>query len=63
MPAPAVEPPPRQLRSQSAQSQLAREGMPEIEPPPRTDFEIVRRPIRRGTPSFQVERRSLPRRV
>ena len=63
MPAPAVEPPPRQLRSQSAQSQLAREGMPEIEPPPRTDFEVVRRPIRRGTPSFQVERRPLPRRV
>ena len=63
MPAPVVEPPPRQLRSQSAQSQLAREGMPEIEPPPRTDFEVVRRPIRRGTPNFQVERRSLPRRV
>ena len=63
MPAPAAEPPPRQLQSQSAQSQLAREGMPEIEPPPRTDFEVVRRPIRRGTPSFQVERRSLPRRV
>ena len=63
MPAPAAEPPPRQLQSQSAQSQLAREGMPEIEPPPRTDFEVVRRPIRRGTPSFQVERRPLPRRV
>ena len=63
MPAPAAEPPPRRLQSQSAQSQLAREGMPEIEPPPRTDFEIVRRPIRRGTPSFQVERRALPRRV
>jgi RNA recognition motif-containing protein len=50
-------------QSQSAQSQLAREGLPEIEPPRRTDFEIVRRPIRRGTPSFQVERRPLPRRV
>jgi cold-inducible RNA-binding protein len=62
-PMPAIEPPPRQLRSQSALSQLAREGMPEIEPPRRTDFEIVRRPIRRGTPSFQVERRPLPRRV
>ena len=31
MPPPAPEPP-RQLQSQSAQSQLAREGMPEIEP-------------------------------
>jgi RNA recognition motif-containing protein len=50
-------------QSQSAQSQLAREGLPEIEPPRRTDFEIVRRPIRRGTPTFQVERRPLPRRV
>jgi len=50
-------------QSQSAQSQLAREGLPEIEPPPRRDFEVVRRPIRRGTPSFQVERRPLPRRV
>jgi hypothetical protein len=42
---------------------LAREGLPEIEPPPRRDFEVVRRPLRRTTPSFQVERRSLPRRV
>jgi RNA recognition motif-containing protein len=62
MPA-AAETPPRRLQSQSAQSQLAREGLPEIEPPPRTDFEVVRRPIRRGAPSFQVERRPLPRRV
>ncbi len=50
-------------QSQSAQSQLAREGLPEIEPPPRRDFEIVRRPIRRSPPTFQVERRPLPRRV
>jgi len=63
MPTPAAETPPRQLQSQSAQSRLAREGLPAIEPPPRTDFEVVRRPIRRGTPSFQVERRPLPRRV
>jgi RNA recognition motif-containing protein len=68
MSAPAAETPSRPLQGQSAQSQsersqLAREGMPEIEPPPRTDFEVVRRPIRRGTPNFQVERRSLPRRV
>jgi RNA recognition motif-containing protein len=68
MPPSAAETPPRSApspvaQSQSVQSQLAREGMPAIEPPPRTDFEIVRRPIRRGTPSFQVERRPLPRRV
>jgi RNA recognition motif-containing protein len=65
---PSAEASPRPLQShvaqsQSDKSQLAREGMPAIEPPPRTDFEIVRRPIRRGTPNFQVERRSLPRRV
>jgi hypothetical protein len=46
-----------------SQSQLAREGMPEIEPPPRRDFEIVRRPARRLAPNFQVERRTLPRRA
>jgi len=46
-----------------AQSQMARDGLPEIEPPPRRDFEVVRRPVRRATPSFQVERRSLPRRT
>jgi RNA recognition motif-containing protein len=63
MPAPAAETPPRPSQSQSAQSRLAREGLPEIEPPPRTDFEVVRRPLRRGAPSFQVERRPLPRRV
>ncbi len=72
-PAPGAEMPPLALpsrsepgqraQSQSAQSQLAREGLPEFEPPPRRDFEVVRRPIRRGTPSFQVERRPLPRRV
>jgi cold-inducible RNA-binding protein len=50
-------------QSQSARSQEAREGLPEIEPPPRRDFEVVRRPIRRTPPTFQVERRSLPRRV
>ncbi|MGE5271502.1 MAG: RNA recognition motif domain-containing protein [Thiohalocapsa sp.] len=49
--------------SQSSQSQRALEGLPEIEPPPRRDFEVVRRPLRRGAPSFQVERRPLPRRV
>lgn len=48
-----------------SQSQRAMESMPEIEPPPRRDFEVVRRPIRRitTTRTFQVERRPLPRRV
>jgi RNA recognition motif-containing protein len=46
-----------------SQSQAAREGMPEVEPPPRQDFEVVRRPIRRREPTFQVERRPLPRRL
>ena len=47
-----------------SQSQRALEGLPEIEPPPRRDFEVVRRPLRRtATPTFQVERRPLPRRV
>jgi RNA recognition motif-containing protein len=49
--------------SQSAQSQRALDRLPEIEPPPRRDFEVVRRPLRRGAPTFQVERRPLPRRV
>jgi len=61
-------PPPSSAQSSSAQSQSERsqralESLPEIEPPLRRDFEVVRRPVRRGTPSFQVERRSLPRRV
>jgi RNA recognition motif-containing protein len=68
MPPPADEALPRPAQgrpsqSQSAQSQRALEGLPEIEPPPRRDFEVVRRPIRRGTPTFQVERRPLPRRI
>ncbi len=47
-----------------SQSQMAREVSEAVEPPPRRDFEIVRRPIRRTTtPTFQVERRPLPRRV
>lgn len=49
--------------SQSERSMAAREGLPEVEPPARRDFEVVRRPIRRTAPSFQVERRPLPRRV
>jgi RNA recognition motif-containing protein len=60
MPASQAEPAPR-----PSQSQMAREGAPDLEPPPalRRDFEVVRRPVRRGQPSFQVERRPLPRRV
>ena len=46
-----------------SQSQLAQQAAEAVEPPPRRDFEIVRRPIRRTPPTFQVERRSLPRRV
>lgn len=63
-------PAPRRLLPQApdgaprpSQSQMIREGTPEIEPPPRQDFEVVRRPIRRREPTFQVERRPLPRRV
>jgi RNA recognition motif-containing protein len=74
MPQPAAETPYRMAeyageaasrprQSPVAQSQLAREGTPELEPPPRRDFEVVRRPLRRGAPTFQVERRPLPRRV
>jgi len=68
MPALAADVPSRPSQSQIAlshvaQSQRALEGLPEIERPPRHDFEVVRRPLRRGTPSFQVERRPLPRRV
>jgi RNA recognition motif-containing protein len=63
-----LAPPSRMAQSQRAQDNLeqtqrALEGLPEIEPPPRRDFEVVRRPVRRLTPSFQVERRPLPRRV
>jgi RNA recognition motif-containing protein len=55
----ASEGPQRRL----SQTERAMEALPEIEPPPRRDFEVVRRPLRRtATPSFQVERRSLPRR-
>jgi RNA recognition motif-containing protein len=63
-PAPA----PAKLSPRLSQSQRAREDLPEIEPPPpplRRDFEVVRRPLRRSgsaTPTFQVERRPLPRR-
>ena len=64
MPAPDAEPAPRLSQSQMAQSQLAEAGSPDLAPPPlRRDFEVVRRPLRRKEPNFQVERRPLPRRV
>jgi RNA recognition motif-containing protein len=50
-------------RPRISQSAIAREQAEAIEPPPRRDFEVVVRPVRRKTPSFQVERRPLPRRV
>jgi RNA recognition motif-containing protein len=50
-------------RTRPAQSQLVRDAAPALEPPPRSDFEVVRRPVRRKVQTFQVERRSLPRRV
>lgn len=51
-------------RPRMAQSAIAREQIEAIEPPPRRDFEVVVRPARRKTtPNFQVERRTLPRRV
>ena len=56
----AAPQPPEPRISQSA---IAREQADAIEPPPRRDFEVVVRPARRKTPSFQVERRPLPRRV
>ncbi len=56
---------PRPSQSQLAESRRPSEELPPIEPPPRRDFEVVRRPIRRttGPKTFQVERRPLPRRV
>ena len=50
-------------QSPLSQSAIAREQAEAIEPPPRRDFEVVTRPTRRKTPSFQVERRTLRRRV
>ncbi|HTV88237.1 MAG TPA: hypothetical protein VME41_04400 [Stellaceae bacterium] len=63
--APAAQPPSQSEVAQRrlSQTERAMEALPEIEPPPRHDFEIVRRPIRRtANPTFLVERRSLPRR-
>src|SRR4051812_39133950 len=59
-PPPAAEPElPRLSQSQLAESRRPVEDLPAIDPPPRRDFEVVRRPIRRttGPKTFQVERR------
>jgi RNA recognition motif-containing protein len=65
MPPASAEPTRRPSQSELAESRRPVEDLPPIEPPPRRDFEVVRRPIRRTTApkTFQVERRPLPRRV
>jgi cold-inducible RNA-binding protein len=65
MPAAPAEPARRPSQSELAESRRPDEDLSPIEPPPRRDFEVVRRPIRRttGPKTFQVERRPLPRRV
>jgi RNA recognition motif-containing protein len=65
VPPASVEPARRPSQSELAESRRPIEDLPPIEPPPRRDFEVVRRPIRRttGPKTFQVERRPLPRRV
>jgi len=46
-----------------AQSSIIAAEIADMAPPPRHDFEVVHKPARRRTtPSFQVERRPLPRR-
>ena len=46
-----------------SQSSVIAAELSEMEPPPRRDFEVAYKPARRKTtPTFQVERRSLPRR-
>ena len=59
------EPARRPSQSELAESRRPAEDLPPIDSPPRRDFEVVRRPIRRATgpKTFQVERRPLPRRV
>jgi len=64
MPPASAEPARRPSQSELAESRRPVEDLSAIEPPPRRDFEVVRRPIRRttGPKTFQVERRPLPRR-
>jgi RNA recognition motif-containing protein len=65
MPPASAEPSRRPSQSELAESRRPVDDPPPIEPPPRRDFEVVRRPIRRttGSKTFQVERRPLPRRI
>jgi len=51
-----------EMPARPAQSSMIADQPGDIGPPPRRDFEIVYKPARRKTPSFQVERRALPRR-
>lgn len=53
----------RPVQTRMSQSAIAREQAEAIELPPRRDFEVVVLPARRKALSFQVERRTLPRRV
>jgi RNA recognition motif-containing protein len=56
-------PEPSERPARPAQSSIIAAELGEMEPPPRRDFEVVHKPVRRRTtPSFQVERRTLPRR-
>jgi hypothetical protein len=56
-------PEPSERPARPAQSSIIAAELGEMEPPPRRDFEVVHKPARRRTtPSFQVERRTLPRR-
>jgi RNA recognition motif-containing protein len=58
-------PTPEQLErpERPSQSSVIAAELSEMEPPPRRDFEVAYKPVRRKTtPNFQVERRSLPRR-
>jgi RNA recognition motif-containing protein len=63
-PADLTEPPVlAETPARPAQSSVIAASLEEMGPPPRRDFEVAYKPARRKTtPSFQVERRSLPRR-
>jgi RNA recognition motif-containing protein len=63
-PADLAEPPVlAETPARPAQSSVIAASLEEMGPPPRRDFEVAYKPARRKTtPSFQVERRSLPRR-
>ena len=59
----AAEPPVlAETPARPAQSSVIAASLEEMGPPPRRDFEVAYKPARRKTPTFQVERRTLPRR-